>query len=182
MAYSKNQISEATQQMWASSGLNADQTATSAIDYAGAKSLTLNDGEAYLCSFEGVDRQTGNPSTFHFGRWSVTLDNGVTDKESSRQLFKGVYMVLPKNAEVKDFSIRRANGETVTVKGIEYPTGAKLLRRFPSLNHQISGHVPFKEVAQTINLKEIDNAVVMSYDINGHRFLRIVDKGYAIEA
>lgn len=176
MAYSKNQISEASQQMWASSGLAADQTATSAIDYAGATSLTLKSGEAYLCSFENDGK------TNHFGRWMISLNNGVTDKESSRQLFKGVYMQLPANAEVKDYTVKRANGTEITVKGIEFPNGAKLLRRFPSLNHQISGYVPFKETDQNIDLKEIDNAVVLTYDSTGHRFLRIVDKGYAIEA
>lgn len=182
MSYSKSNISQATQQMWQAAGLAVDQTSTSAIDYTGAKSLTLNDGEAHLCSFEGKDRQTGNPSTFHFARWNVSLDNGVSDKESSRQLFRGVYMTLPKDAQVKDFSITRSNGSVVTVKGIECPNNMKLLRRFPSLTHQSSGYVPFKEEAQTISLKEIDNAVVLSYDINGKRFLRIVDKGYAIEA
>lgn len=173
--YAKENISAADQQIWANSGLAADQTSTSSVDYNGAKSLTLNEGKAYLETFEA------NDETRHFARFGVSLDNGYTGKESGRQLFKGVYMQLPKDAEIKDFTITRSNGSEATVKGIDCPAPMRLLRRFPSLSHDIDGHVPFKGQAQRVNLKTIDKAVVLTYDKYGKRFMRIVEN-YAVEA
>ncbi len=174
--FSKENISDATQNMWREAGLSADQTTTSAIDYAGATSLTLESGEAHLCSYE-ADGQKG-----HFARFGVRLSNGIADKESGKQLFRNVYAILPKNAEVKNFNVKRANGTIVSVKGISMPEdGIKLLRRFPSLTHQTSGYVPYKDAAQTITLKAINNAVVMAYDEDRKPFLRIVDGDYYVE-
>ena len=173
--YKPENISAADQQIWANSGLAADQTSTSSVNYDGADSLTLNEGKAFLETFEQNDEKRP------FARFGVSLNNGFTGKESARQLFKGVYMALPEKAEIKDFTMTRSNGSEITVKGIECPTPMRLNRRFPSLSHDIDGHVPYKATAQKINLKKIDKVLVLSYDNHGKRFLRIVEN-YAVEA
>lgn len=174
--YAKENISAADQQIWANSGLAADQTSTSSVDYNNAKSLTLNEGKARLDTFEAEGGEKR-----HFARFGVSLDNGFTGKESGRQLFREVYMNLPKDAEIKDFNITRSNGSVVKVQGIECPSPMRLMRRFPSLSHDVDGFVPFKSQAQKINLKTIDKALVLTYDNTGKRFLRIVEN-YAVEA
>lgn len=174
--YEKENISVADQQIWANSGVAADQTSTSSVDYNNANSLTLDEGKARLDTFEVEDGKKRN-----FARFAVSLDNGFTGKESGRQLFKEVYTDYPKDAKLTPFTIKRSNGSLTEVQGMECPSPMRLKRRFPSLSHDVDGNVPYKRLAQKINLKMIDKALVLTYDYTGHRFLRLVEN-YAIEA
>lgn len=179
--FKKESISAADQQIWAAAGVQADQTSDSTVSYEGAKKLSLIEGKGCLRSFENQ----GN--TQWFAKFGIELNgasgaSGASLKESGKQLFRNVYFVpTAEDLKVKaSFTVRRGRTDTQEVDGL--PMSPKnLLRRFPSLHHDVDGNVPFVAEKQTIDLKSIPVACVVAYTTDGTAFYRVVEN-YVVEA